>query len=77
MDRAKHGRFPRRYEKIQFTKENLAEVAKISATEHEDQESKVERERERESWLAYPPRESVMAVATPNTKRREKKLSRD
>jgi hypothetical protein len=46
MDRAKHGRFPRRYEKIQFTKENLAEVAKISATEHEDQESKVERERE-------------------------------
>jgi hypothetical protein len=48
MDRAKNGRFPHRYEKIQFTKENLAEVAKISATEHEDQESKVkERERER------------------------------
>jgi hypothetical protein len=59
MDRAKHGRFPHRYEKIQFTKENLAEVAKISATEHEDQESKV-KEKERESRLAYPPRESVM-----------------
>jgi hypothetical protein len=47
MDRAKHGRFPHRCVKIQLTKEILAEAAKISATDHEDQESKV-KERGRE-----------------------------
>jgi hypothetical protein len=50
---------------------------KISATEHEDQESKVKgRERERE-LISIPAERKCMAVATPNTKRREKQLYRE